>query len=632
MGAWLLICFLVITKEASVYLCALFQSSIIMARPGMKQQNDIPKAALNKENWREALVVFSYLKPYRVTFILGLIVIGLSSLTTLAFPYFLKVLIDSADAIRKGQATLQPGTIALGMIGILVVQGILSFLRVFLLTQVGERALADLRKDVYQRLIRLSMDFFAQRRVGELSSRLSSDLSQIQDAVTFMLAELLRGILTLLIGIGLILFISPRLTMVMLSVIPVVVIFAVIFGKYIRRLSRDAQDRLADSNTIVQESLQGIANVKAFSNEWFEIGRYERSLQQVVNLSVRNGKVRGLFISFMLFSLFGAITLVVWYGVGLMQSGILSFGDLTAFVVYTSFVGGSMAGFADLYSNLQKTMGATQRVREILKEQTEPIDAHRTMVEPQERLTGEIRFNRVAFSYPSRKDFSVLRDITFHVKAGQLVALVGASGAGKSTIASLILRFYEPDAGEILFDNLSAEKLTLGTLRSQMAIVPQDVLLFGGTIRDNISYGDPDASQEAIEQSARQANAHDFIASFPDGYDTIVGERGVKLSGGQRQRIAIARAILRNPAILILDEATSSLDSASEALVQEALENLMRNRTSIVIAHRLSTIRNADQIFVLERGVVRESGTHESLLDIPDGLYRNLHRLQMDME
>lgn len=603
-----------------------------MARPGAKQQDEVPKAALNRENWREALVIFSYLKPYRSTFLLGLIVIGLSSMTTLAFPYFLKVLIDSADAIRKGEASLEPGTIALGMVGILLVQGVLSFLRVFLLTQVGERALADLRKDVYQRLIRLSMDFFAQRRVGELSSRLSSDLSQIQDAVTFMLAELLRGALTLLIGIGLILFISPRLTMVMLSVIPVVVIFAVIFGKYIRRLSRDAQDRLADSNTIVQESLQGIANVKAFSNEWFEIGRYDRSLKQVVALSVRNGKVRGLFISFMLFSLFGAITLVVWYGVGLMQAGVLSFGDLTAFVVYTSFVGGSMAGFADLYSNLQKTMGATQRVREILKENTEDIDAQRIRIDPKDRLKGGLTFSHVAFSYPSRKEFPVLRDISFEVKAGQQVALVGPSGAGKSTIASLILRFYEPDAGSILFDDRPAGALTLGVLRSQMAMVPQDVLLFGGTIRENIAYGNPDASQEEIEQAAIQANAHEFIVSFPEGYDTVVGERGVKLSGGQRQRIAIARAILRDPAILILDEATSSLDSASEALVQQALENLMRNRTSIVIAHRLSTIRSADQIIVLERGIVREAGTHESLLEQPDGLYRNLHRLQMDLE
>lgn len=603
-----------------------------MARPGSGKRDDVPKAAINKENWKEALAVFRYLRPYRGTFIVGLLVIALSSITTLAFPYFLKVLIDSADAIRMGSISEAPGTIALGMIGLLLLQGLLSFSRVYLLTKVGENALSDLRRDVYQRLIRLSMDFFAQRRVGELSSRLSSDLSQIQDAVTFMLAELLRGVLTLLVGIGLILFISPKLTLVMLSVIPIVVVFAVVFGRHIRRLSRDAQDRLADSNTVVQESLQGIANVKAFSNEWFEIGRYEKSLQQVVQLSVRNGKVRGLFISFMLFSLFGAITLVVWYGVGLMQEGVLSFGDLTAFVVYTSFVGGSMAGFADLYGNLQKTLGATQRVREILKEETEAIDDKPVVIKPDEKISGRIEFRNVAFRYPSRPDFPVLRDISFQVESGQQVALVGPSGAGKSTIASLILRFYEPDKGSILFDGRLADELTLGALRSQMALVPQDVLLFGGSIQENIAYGHPGASKDEIEMAAKQANAHDFICSFPDGYDTIVGERGVKLSGGQRQRIAIARAILRNPAILILDEATSSLDSASESLVQEALDNLMRNRTSIVIAHRLSTIRNADQIIVLDRGVVRETGTHDELLRQMDGLYRHLHQLQMDID
>lgn len=603
-----------------------------MARPGAGNRDDVPKAPINKENWRDALVVFRYLSPYRGTFIAGLLVIALSSMTTLAFPYFLKVLIDSADAMRQGKISGTPGTIAIGMIGLLLLQGILSFSRVYLLTKVGENALSDLRRDVYQRLIRLSMDFFAQRRVGELSSRLSSDLAQIQDAVTFMLAELLRGILTLLIGIGLILFISPKLTMVMLSVIPVVVVFAVVFGKHIRQLSRDAQDRLADSNTIVQESLLGIANVKAFSNEWFEINRYEKSLQQVVQLSVRNGKVRGLFISFMLFSLFGAITLVVWYGVGLMQSGALSFGDLTAFVVYTSFVGGSMAGFADLYGNFQKTLGATQRVREILKEQTEDVDDKPVVIDPKDRISGMFEFRNVAFRYPSRSDFTVLRDISFQVASGQQVALVGPSGAGKSTIASLILRFYEPDSGTILFDGKPANGLTLGALRAQMALVPQDVLLFGGTIRENIAYGNPGAPDSDIQQAAIQANAHEFISSFPEGYETIVGERGVKLSGGQRQRIAIARAILRNPAILILDEATSSLDSASESLVQEALENLMRNRTSIVIAHRLSTIKNADQIIVLDRGIVRESGTHDQLLAQADGMYRNLHQLQMDID
>jgi ABC-type multidrug transport system fused ATPase/permease subunit len=476
------------------------------------------------------------------------------------------------------------------------------------------------------------MDFFAQRRVGELSNRLSSDLGQIQDAVTFMLAEILRGILTLIIGIGLILYLSPKLTLVMLSVIPVVVVIAVIFGKFIRKLSRKAQDQLGDSNTIVQESLQGIANVKSFSNEWFETERYSNSLKNVVALAMQSGKARGMFISFMLFSLFGAIILVVWFGVGLMQKGELSFGDLTAFVVYTSFVGGSMAGFADLYSNLQKTLGATQRVREILREDTEQVSITEETVQEKYRLQGDVEFRHAAFAYPTRREVPVLKDISLHACKGQQIALVGPSGAGKSTIASLLLRFYEPDAGGLYFDGRPAADIPISQVRLQMAVVPQDILLFGGTIRENIAYGKPGASQAEIEDAALKAHAHEFIQTFPEGYDTVVGERGIKLSGGQRQRIAIARAILKDPVILILDEATSSLDSASEALVQDALENLMRNRTSFVIAHRLSTIRNAHQIIVLEKGLVREQGTHEELMANPDGLYSSLSRLQLDLD
>jgi ABC-type multidrug transport system fused ATPase/permease subunit len=589
------------------------------------------KIKITKENWKEALLVFAFLKPYRLKFIGGLLIIALSSLTTLALPYFLKELIDSANAIKEGRQATHPSYIALGMLGILVVQMILSFSRVYLFTVVGENALKDLRSEVYKKMIRLPMDFFAQRRVGELSSRLTSDLSQIQDAVTFMLAEILRGILTLLVGIGLILYISPKLTLIMLSVIPVIVVIAVFFGKYIRKLSRKAQDQLADSNTIVQETLSGISNVKAFSNEWFETNRYTRSLKLVVDLAIQNGKARGYFISFMLFSLFGAIILVVWFGVGLMQEGALSFGDLTAFVVYTSFVGGSMAGFADLYSNLQKTLGATQRVRELLKEQTEQVSTTEEAIKKEYIFNGEVEFRDVAFSYPSRPEVQVLKKVSIKALAGQQVALVGPSGAGKSTIASLLLRFYEPDKGEILFDGRKAADIPISQVRMQMAVVPQDVMLFGGTIRENIAYGYPDASMDEIIAAAQKAYADDFISSFPEKYETVVGERGIKLSGGQRQRIAIARAILKDPAILILDEATSSLDSASEHQVQMALENLMKNRTTFVIAHRLSTIRNADQIVVLDKGFVRESGSHEALMNLEDGMYKNLSRFQLEL-
>jgi ABC-type multidrug transport system fused ATPase/permease subunit len=600
-----------------------------MARARREVDEIDKQVKLNKENWKEAIGIFRFIKPYRGYFILGLVMILFSSLTTLSFPYFLKKLIDSAQAIKDGHTEIAPNTIALWMIGILVLQMLFSYARVYTFSYAGEHALADLRRSVYNRMIQLPMDFFAQRRVGELSSRLSADLSQIQDAMTLMLAEILRGVLTLVVGIGLILYISPKLTLVMLSVIPVIIIVAVIFGKRIRKLSRAAQDQLADSNTVVQETLQGITNVKAFSNEWFEISRYSNTLHKVVDLAVKNGINRGAFVSFILFALFGTIIFVVWYGVGLMQKDQLSFGDLTAFVIYTSFVGGSMAGFADLYGQLQKTLGATQRVRELMKEEIEVVNVNRDALLPEFRLTGRVSFDHVRFAYPSRPEVTVLKDVSLESFPGQQIALVGPSGAGKSTIVSLLLGFYKTNGGKILFDGKEASSIPLSQLRQQMAIVPQDVMLFGGTIRENIAYGKPDATDAEIQAAAAKANAHEFVSQFPEGYQTIVGERGIKLSGGQRQRIAIARAILKDPVILILDEATSSLDSASEALVQDALEKLMQNRTSFVIAHRLSTVRNADCIYVLDKGVVSEQGTHEELIQVTDGLYKSLSKLQL---
>jgi ABC-type multidrug transport system fused ATPase/permease subunit len=592
-------------------------------KPGSDQEN--LKAKVNKENLKQALIIFSYVKPYRWIFITGLTFIALSSGTTMAFPYLLKVLIENAQTIRAGGIATSPGTIALYMLAVLTAQMVFSFMRIYLFTYVGEYALADMRRDVYKRMITMPMNFFAQRRVGELSSRISNDLSQIQDAVTTFLAEILRGVLILSIGIGLIIYLSWKLTLVMMSVIPLIAIIGVFYGKRIRRLSRKAHDQLADSNTIVQETLQGISNVKSFTNEWYEIDRYTRALQNVVKLAVKNGRTRGIFVSLLLFSIFGSIVLVVWYG-----SQNLELADLTAFVVYTAFVGGTLAGFADLYSQLQKTLGATQRVRELLREQDEGVSVIDEPVESKNRLHGQVIFENVGFHYASRKEVQVLENVSISAQPGEQIAIVGPSGAGKSTIAALLLRFYDPVKGRILFDGRPASDIPLTQLRKQMALVPQDVLLFGGTIRENIAYGKPDATQQEIEEAARKAHAHDFITSFPEGYDTVVGERGVKLSGGQRQRIAIARAILKDPVILVLDEATSSLDSASESLVQDALDNLMKNRTSFIIAHRLSTIRNADKIVVLDKGVIKESGTHQELMSLPDGLYRNLNKLQLE--
>jgi len=611
-----------------------------------KQQVDRPKAKVNKENLREALVLFSYLKPYRNKFILSLVFIALSAFTTSLFPLFLGKMIDAASPGATNGLMSGPGSNVLKGFSLknihwtlnttlllifiqLTVQTIFSYMRVYLLTEVGEKSLADMRKDVYSKLLSMPMSFFTEKRVGELSNRISSDLSQIQDAISFTLAEFLRGIFTLIIGLVFIFLISPKLALVMLSVVPVVAILAVVFGKSIRKRARKAQDQLAESGTIVQETFHGITVVKAFTTEFYEIGRYIKSVYAVVDTAISNARYRGAFVSFMIFSVFGAIAFVIWYGAGLIQSGQLSVGLLVMFVVFSGFVGGTFAGFADMFSQLQKTLGATQSIREILRGQGEAINAGQTVVEPAYQLSGNVRFDHVGFSYPGRKEVTVLRDLSLSAANGQQIAIVGPSGAGKTTIAGLLLHFYEPDAGTIFFDERPAAIFPLTQLRMQMALVPQEVILFGGSIRENIAYGKPGATETEIMEAAKKANAHEFIARFPEQYDTIVGERGIKLSGGQRQRVAIARAILKDPAILILDEATSSLDSESEQLVQDALENLMKGRTSFVIAHRLSTIRNADKIVVIDRGTVIESGTHTELMN-KDGLYRKLNEMQFD--
>lgn len=369
--------------------------------------------------------------------------------------------------------------------------------------------------------------------------------------------------------------------------------------------------------------------VKAFTSEFHEISRYVKSIYDVVDTAISNARYRGAFVSFMIFSVFGAIAFVMWYGANMIQNGELTLGALTMFVIFSMFVGGTFAGFADMFSQLQKTLGATESIREILRSEGEPVSLTPVTVEPAWRLKGNVRFEHVAFSYPSRKDIPVLKDLSLSAENGQQVAIVGPSGAGKTTLASMLLGFYKPDKGELYFDDRAAGDFPLSQLRSQMAFVPQEVLLFGGTIRENIAYGKQDATDEEIMEAAKKANAHEFISKFPELYNTIVGERGIKLSGGQRQRIAIARAILKDPAILILDEATSSLDSESEQYVQEALEYLMKGRTSFVIAHRLSTIRNADKIVVIDKGIVIESGTHQELMN-HNGLYRKLNEMQFE--
>ncbi|WP_342647563.1 ABC transporter transmembrane domain-containing protein [Mucilaginibacter sp. CSA2-8R] len=598
---------------------------------GNAAEKELPKAKINKQSLQNVSRLLSYLKPYKGKFIAGLLFLFISSLVALVFPAILGALIDAAQGNYKYKF-LPPTLNAIAITGffLLAGQAVVSFFRVVWFVQVAEKSLADIRRDTYFKLVTLPMNFFANRRVGELNSRISADLSQIQDTLTTTFAEVIRQLVLMVGGVTLLVVVSIKLTLAVLAVLPVLIAFAVIFGRFIRKLSRQAQDKLAESNTIVEETLQGIANVKAFVNEAFEASRYDRNLREVVDIAVKGAKFRGIFASFIVFCMFGTFVGVIWYGSVLVSRGEMHTGDLTTFIMYSIFVGAAMGSFPDLYANIQKAIGASERVLEILAEQGEPISIRESDNVIKQRIQGNLSFSHIDFHYPSRPEIEVLKDVSLDARAGQKVAIVGPSGSGKSTMAALILQFYHPQSGTMLFDGQPADNYALTDIRNQVAIVPQDVLLFGGSIHENIAYGKRDATEEEIMQAAKRANAHQFISGFPEGYDTIVGERGVKLSGGQRQRIAIARALLKNPSILILDEATSSLDSESERLVQEALEELMKGRTSIIIAHRLSTIREADKIIVLEKGRIIESGTHDELIGREEGLYRYLSQLQFD--
>jgi len=595
----------------------------------------LPKARLNRESLREALSLARYVRPYRRRFFAGLTTLFFSAGCGLAFPFLAGALIDAA--LRPGGASLPVfgalslNQVALILVGTVSLQALASFNSALSFNRVGQSALADLRRECYQRLIALPMSFFGQRRVGELTSRVSTDIAQIEGALIDALPQLCRQSVFLTGGLILIAVTSGRLTAVMLSSLPVLIAAAVFFGRRLRRYSRETQDQLAATNTIVEETLQAIASVKAFANEAYELHRYESANARVLAAALSAARWRAVFVAFFILALFGGIVIVLWFGATLLQSGGISAGELTRFVLYTTFVGGAMGQSAELFSQIQKTVGATQRVRELLRETTEHDQDETKILAPADlpvRLRGEVNFASVNFRYPARPEVQVLHALSLAARPGERIALVGPSGAGKSTVTALLLRFYEPESGHLLIDGREARVYPLHWLRGQMAIVPQDVLLFGGTIAENIVYGRPGANEAAIREAARQANADEFIRAFPEGYATVVGDRGVKLSGGQRQRIAIARAILKNPAILILDEATSSLDSESEQLVQGALDHLMQGRTTFIIAHRLATIRNADKIAVIESGRVVELGTHDELSARPDGLYRRLSSLQ----
>ncbi|MFC3811498.1 ABC transporter ATP-binding protein [Lacihabitans lacunae] len=597
-----------------------------MAKGKSEFWNDVApkdKRKLSKEGLKKAMDLFKYTLPYKGIFIVGMVFLVLSTATTMMFP----ILIGEMTKVMEGKSEYSINQVAIFFGAILVLQGIFSFFRVYFFSIVSEKTSADLRKKIYDKFITTPISFFENNRVGDLLSRITSDVSAFQAVLSTTLAEFFRQIATLIIGIGILIYISWKLTLFMLATFPIIVIAAIVFGRYIRVLSKKVQEKLAEANVIVEETLQSVSIVKAFTNEKLESKRFSKTISESVVLALKAATLRGGFITFFIVGLFGGIVLVIWFGGNLVIEKEILIADLITFLTLTIFVGGSLSGLGELYAQLQRTIGASERILEILEEKSEvDLDAEINV----QKITGDISFENIDFAYPSRPDVEVLKGFNLQVAAGQKVALVGASGAGKSTIVQLLMKFYTLQSGKITIDGKDISDQNVTELRQNLAIVPQEVILFGGSILENIAYGKPGATLVEIEDAAKRANAMEFIEKFPERFDTIVGERGVKLSGGQRQRIAIARAILKNPAILLLDEATSALDSESEKLVQSALDELMKDRTSIIIAHRLSTIRNVDKICVLKDGQITESGKHEDLILKNDGIYANLIKMQFE--
>ncbi|HFA49712.1 MAG TPA: ATP-binding cassette domain-containing protein [Bacteroidetes bacterium] len=597
-----------------------------MSRRRNKEYDDAPKPKLTQESIKEAMKAFEFIRPYRWSFFGGMFLLFLSSLVFMIFPRIIGELVDIAQGNSQFNLTLKE--MGLWMVGILLVQGVVSYVRVLLFANVSEKGIADVRKSLYQKLVSLPISFFEENKLGDLISRLTGDVEKLHSAFSITLAEFFRQVIIIVVGIGLLIFTAPRLSLVMLLTIPVVALSAVFFGKYIRKLSKERQKKLAESNALASESIQNIQVVKAFVNELFEVNRYFKTISDVVKISISYAKGRALFAVFIIIIMFGALFFILWQGAMMLQAGDITAGQLVSFVTYTFIIVASFASLANFGPELLGAMGATERVRQILAQEGEiDLDAN-PEVKPI-KIEGNIRYENVHFHYPTRTDVPVLKGINLEIKAGQKVALVGPSGVGKSTVVQLLLRFYDLIEGDIKVDGKSIYDFNLRDFRNNLALVPQEVILFGGTIRENILYGKADATEEEVIQAAHQSNSWEFIQSFPDGLNTVIGERGVKLSGGQRQRIAIARAILKNPAILLLDEATSSLDSESEKVVQDALEKLMEGRTSIIIAHRFTTIREVDCIYVLDGGKVVEKGTHEELT-LLDGKYNSLANMQFE--
>lgn len=565
------------------------------------------------------LFLLGYYRPYSVRIGIALLLMIPGNGISLAFPMLTGTIIDRIISSDAPSELIQTGGVFLGL---LVVQAVVGYFVSVTMSRTTERVIATLRGDLFHHIILLPLAYLSSRRVGDLSSRLSSDITQIQETFSFSILHLLRQSIFLIGSVVLILTTSVQLTIPILAGTPILVGVAVLIGRRIRKLSTKTQDALAITSTIVEETLQSISAVKSYVQERAEARRYDSALAENVLLAIAVARLRAYFVTFIIFTIFGGIAAVILYGAKLVATQEVTMGQLLSFLMYAMFVGGALGSFAELFGQIQKSLGAAVRIRELLIEPVEVVGDQAPLVN-----LSTVELRDVHFAYPERPEAFVVNGVSLVIGKGQRIAFVGESGAGKSTTVALLQRLYEPTAGEILYNGTPSSQFTLAQVRRNIGIVPQDIVLFGGTIEANIRYGKPDATYEEIVEAARGANALDFIERFPEGFSSTVGERGIKLSGGQRQRVAIARALLKNPPILILDEATSSLDAQSEHLIQEALERLMKGRTTIIVAHRLSTVRTCDLISVFANGMIVESGTHEELLERA-GSYRRWCDLQ----